>query len=359
MKFRKLLISCFFFLSFCFSGYAQADSIARTRLIIMHPTVLLIDYYSNLVKLKILPDTIEYIGVYHIAEAYDYSRVSAHADSVGLKIRLMPVKGSLSEKDVYAENGCTPMFQYLFRISSGIVFNGGPDIQPELYGAETSLMTGISDPVRHIFEMSFMFHLLGSARNPAFVPLLEQRPAYMILGICLGMQTMVAASGGTLIQDIPTEIYKKKTVEQVMKLASGKQHKNYYKVKYPLSEGVSFGTLHFLSVDPACDLWKNCHWEKQVQVYSFHHQAAGKLPPSLRPVAWSEDKKVIEAVSHKKYSNVLGIQFHPEPDFLYQPLKKTFLAGGDKMTIGRVIENDKATMRFLKEFWKEMMLRLR
>jgi hypothetical protein len=29
------------------------------------------------------------------------------------------------------------------------------------------------------------------------------------------------------------------------------------------------------------------------------------------------------------------------------------------MTIGRVIENDKATMRFLKEFWKEMMLRLR
>lgn len=356
--FRRLLLLLFLF-SVLTPSFAQSDTISRKRLIILHPTILLVDYYQNLIHLKILPDTLEYIGVYHTGELYNYSRVQSYADSVGMKLRLIPVRGDLSEKDVYAENGCTPVFQYLFRISSGIIFNGGPDIQPELYGSETSLMTGITDPVRHIFEMSFMFHLLGSTRNSAYVPLLEQRPGYMILGICLGMQTMVTATGGTLVQDIPTEIYKKKTVEQVMALHSGKQHKNYYKVKYPLSSGVSFGTLHYIQVDPSCLLWKNSRWEKQAQVYSYHHQAAGKLPPSLKPVAWSEDKKVIEAVVHQKYPNVLGIQFHPEPDFLYQPQKKTFLAEGDKMTMGRVIENDKVTLIFLKEFWREMVVRMR
>lgn len=355
---KRVLLAFFIALTVSFS-YAQSDSTAKTRLVLLHPTPLLLDYYKNLTALKLLPDTIEYLGVYHEKEAYDFSKVQHYADSIGFKIRMIPVRGHLGEKDVYTTNSCTPVFSYLFRISSGIIFNGGPDIQPELYGAETFLMTGITDPNRHLFEMSFMFHLIGSTRNPDYSPLLQQKPNYLILGICLGMQTMVAASGGTLIQDIPMEIYKKKTVEQVLSLPHGKQHKNYYKVKYPLSEGVAFGCLHTLSFSNEHAIWKSSGLTKNVQVYSYHHQSAGKLPPSLKAIAWSADKKVIEAVMHITYPNVIGIQFHPEPDFLYLPLKKTYLADGDKMTIGRIIEQDKETRLFLENFWKEISSRLK
>ena len=338
--------------------FAQQDSAVRQRLIIMHPTNLLIDYYKNLIDKKLLPDTIEYIGVYHEDEQYDFSKTEHYADSVGLHLRWIMVRGNLSEKDVYAENICTPVFKYLFNISSGIIFNGGPDIQPELYGAETSLMTSISDPERHIFEMSFIFHLLGSSRNPSYIPLLEQKPHYLILGICLGMQSIVTTLGGTLVQDIPTEIYKKKTVEQVMAMPAAKRHKNYYKVKYPLSNGVSFGTLHEITTDNSYTFFADCGWDKTVQVYSYHHQSAKKLPPGLKAVAWSVDKKVIEAVAHTKYKNVIGIQFHPEPDFLYLTLKKTYLSEGDKMTMGRLIESDKTTMKFLNGFWSGIVKKI-
>ncbi len=345
-------------LSFSY-GFSQQDAAVRKRLVILHPTSLIIDYYKNLIAQKILPDTIEYIGVYNIDESYDYSKIEKYADSLGMKIRFIPVRGSLSAKDIYTKNVCTPVFEYLFKISSGVIFNGGPDIQPELYGAETSLMTEITDPGRHFFEMSFMFHLLGSTRNPEFTPLIVQKPNYMILGICLGMQTIVTAAGGTLLQDIPTEIYKKKTVEQILMLPGDKQHKNYYKHKYPMCESVAWGSMHTLNADPEYSLWNECKLKKNVQVYSYHHQSAKKLPPSLKAVAWSADKKVIEAVAHKQYPNVLGIQFHPEPDFLYQPLKRTYLAEGDNMTIGRVMEKDKETMLFLRSFWSVIIKRLK
>lgn len=345
---------------FVFSyGFSQQDTAVRKRLVILHPTALILDYYNNLIVQKILPDTIEYIGVYNTDESYDYSKIEKYADSVGMKIRFIPVRGSLDAKDVYAKNVCTPVFEYLFKISSGVIFNGGPDIQPELYGAETSLMTEITDPGRHFFEMSFMFHLLGSTRNPEFTPLIVQKPDYMILGICLGMQTLVTVTGGTLVQDIPTEIYKKKTVEQVLSLPGDKQHKNYYKVKYPKTETVAWGSLHSLYADAEFSLWNDCKLTNHVQVYSYHHQSAKKLPPTLKAVAWSADKKVIEAVTHKQYPNVLGIQFHPEPDFLHQPLKRTYLAEGDNMTIGRLMEKDKGTMLFLRSFWSGIVKRLK
>ena len=54
-------------------------------------------------------------------------------------------------------------------------------------------------------------------------------------------------------------------------------------------------------------------------VLSGHHQALDKLGKGLKIIATSIDGKVVEAVEHEKYANVLGIQFHPDHPFLWDP----------------------------------------
>jgi hypothetical protein len=47
-------------------------------------------------------------------------------------------------------------------------------------------------------------------------------------------------------------------------------------------------------------------------VATAHHQAVGKLGASLSVTATSLDGKIVEAIEHALFANVLGIQFHPE-----------------------------------------------
>jgi hypothetical protein len=61
----------------------------------------------------------------------------------------------------------------------------------------------ITDPHRHYLELSFLFHLLGGFQDESFLPLLEERPEYPVLGICLGMQSMNVATGGDMIRIFP------------------------------------------------------------------------------------------------------------------------------------------------------------
>ncbi len=53
-------------------------------------------------------------------------------------------------------------------------------------------------------------------------------------------------------------------------------------------------------------------------VATAHHQAIAKLGAGLRVTATSLDGKIVEAVEHTRFANVLGIQFHPERHTLYR-----------------------------------------
>ena len=53
-------------------------------------------------------------------------------------------------------------------------------------------------------------------------------------------------------------------------------------------------------------------------VATAHHQAIGKLGAGLSATATSLDGKIVEAVEHARFTNVLGIQFHPERHTLYR-----------------------------------------
>ena len=72
------------------------------------------------------------------------------------------------------------------------------------YGAEGyDIVNQTTDLFRHLFEAPFLFHLTGGTRNSAFSPFLEEKSEYVVIGFCLGIQTMNVAAGGTLSRVSP------------------------------------------------------------------------------------------------------------------------------------------------------------
>ena len=85
------------------------------------------------------------------------------------QFHLQKVSGEETVAEIYNQNKWTETFKKLFDHSAGIFFFGGPDIQPEAYG-QNNLYSEVTDPNRHLFELSFLFHLLGGKQNSQFVP---------------------------------------------------------------------------------------------------------------------------------------------------------------------------------------------
>ena len=104
-----------------------------------------------------------------------------------------------------------------------------------------------------------------------------------ILGICLGMQFTNVVSGGTLIQDIPSQVGTKVA-----------HRRKYHRVKIEPASSLA----EILGADNA-------------YVYSNHHQAVKNLGKGLRIIARSDDG-VIEALERVYGGFGLFVQWHPE-----------------------------------------------
>jgi putative glutamine amidotransferase len=262
------------------------------------------------------------VGIHHAAEWDDYAdaRRYLEKDAPGW-IELREIRCELTPASVYTENDCTPVFRELFGEAAGVLFTGGPDIPPMLYGEPTLLTTVIEDPPRHLFEFSLFAHLLGTARNPELKPLLLERPTFAVLGICLGMQQMSTATGGTMVQDIPSELYRIRSYEACQEMAYEKVHRSCVRPLYPDGEvgGIAIHPVRFVGASTfAMELMPK---GGTVHVASVHHQAIEKLGQDLEAIATSLDGKVIEAIRHKTYPAVLGVQFHPEKSVLWDEEK--------------------------------------
>lgn len=349
-----------FFLTFLivlsfFTGFSQKQSpIANPTLILVHPTEYNIKMFNYLVENHIVNiENLIVIGVYHEKEGYDYSASYKYLENNNLRyFKMQRITEDIQLMDIYTQNNCSEKFKELFQKSNGILFLGGPDLPPAIYGEETSLLTEIADPFRHYFEVSFLFHLIGGDRNSALEPLLNEKPFYTVYGICLGMQTMNVAAGGTMIQDIPTEIYQANSAEKVLLLDKNNQHRNY-NTNLSIEEDLFDGSFHEIKVNNKEKLAGDYELTKNPLVFSIHHQAIEKLGKDLKVIATSVDEKIIEAISHKKFENVLGVQFHPERIYMHNPAMKYKVAPSDSLVAGHDILKNNGSYDFHLDFWKE------
>ncbi len=312
---------------------AKAEVSSEKHIVIMHPTVANLQTWLYLVSEGILPvdPGMNILGVYSKHGAYDYSLASDFIREEGLEnIRLMGIEAPFDPHFLFAANVNSGLFYRIFRMAEGILFFGGPDIPPALYDREMNLLTVVTDPHRHYLELSFLYHLLGGYQDESFVPLMEENPTLPVLGICLGMQTMNVATGGTMIQDIPSEIYGKSTVEQVLAMDRDQQHRNYY-AAYRTDPGVAARSFHRILIGDDSHM-RAVSGSSEVTPYilSSHHQALELIGKGFRVTARSTDKKVVEAIEHNRYPNVIGVQFHPEVSTLFKEESKiTFRPGGE------------------------------
>lgn len=346
---RTLIIILLFLFQVKFS-YPQKDTLT---LLLMHPTVKNVNSIAFLLDNKIIPLSIPYkiIGVYHEKSIYDYTKTINYLKKEKNKVvELYGVKKNISEDSIFTQNQLFNDFEKLFEMSDGVIFTGGPDIPPNIYKDKTLLTTLIEDPYRHYFEISFLAHLLGTSRNKKIIPLLNKKPFFTVLGICLGMQSMNVAAGGTLLQDIPSQLYNLKTINDVLTLPTEKIHDNYFEKMVPV-DGIFWGTLHPITIDNKNKLFGE--FSKPVYVVSAHHQSIQQLAESYEITAFSIDKKIPEMIIHKKFKNVIGVQFHPEVTALYttnQSLKLNFDTT-QNIIFSRDYAGEKG-MQFHYEFWK-------
>jgi len=304
--------------------------------------------------LKINRKKTEFIGIYHKGQAYDFKQSKNYLKDLKIHgFQLLEISGDLTVGDIFRENSCTDEFKKIFRHSVGIFFFGGPDIQPEIYD-EANTHSVVTDRARHIMEVSFLFHLLGSSRNPGFSPFLNENPDYMVTGFCLGLQTMNVATGGTLVQDIPFQIYGKNTPKETVTTDRNDLHRNYWQEFNDDKQFMGIN-LHPVGFTEHPFFGKKIRLSKQFhpKVYSSHHQSIENIGAGFEVTALSTDGKVIEGLAHKKYPNVFGVQFHPEVPGLYEDREEwKFEPGDDPQTYHRII--GKESVRFHKLYWKHI-----
>lgn len=330
------------------SAVAQAR---RIVLLVTHPRAAELENFEMLAGRGLLRvPGLRIIGIYSSQDWDDYKDARRYVNGrAPTWIRLKKISCELSADNVFGKNDCNPRFKKLFNESAGVVFTGGPDIPPALYGQKTLLTTVIKDPPRHWFEISFLHHLLGGRRGEKITPLLARRPAYLVLGLCLGMQSINVATGGSLVQDIPSQTYGIKTFEDGLHLPAGKLHRSLATALYPADDAV-WAVVHPIKLNSATQLAKTLlPGGGSVSVLSLHHQAIAELGSGLEVWATSEDGKVIEAIRHSVYQGVIGVQFHPEKKILFEAGR----AGNDPA--GRIaawFARDTKAQAFEQAFWK-------
>ncbi len=160
-------------------------------------------------------------------------------------------------------------------LCDGFLFSGGNDIEPIRYGEETKPNCGAIQLNRDDFEFR-MFEKMIATDKP-------------ILAICRGMQVVNVAFGGTLYQDIPSEI------------STDIQHRQT-EARYEFS--------HFVKILGDTPLAAFIG-ENSIRANSFHHQAVKDLGEGLKVMAVAEDG-IVEAIYLPSERYLFAFQWHPE-----------------------------------------------
>lgn len=154
----------------------------------------------------------------------------------------------------------------------GLIFSGGADLDPQLYGQESHPETSGVTEERDRFELA----LLEGALE-------RDMP---VLAICRGSQVLNVARGGDLVQHLPDVVGDEKHNHTPGTFADH---------DVTVEEGTRLGEL----------------LDGRAPVKSHHHQGFGRLGEGLKVSAYAEDGTV-EAVEDPDRRFALGVLWHPE-----------------------------------------------
>lgn len=184
----------------------------------------------------------------------------------------------------------------LVELIDGLLVTGSlSDVDPALFGEEPHPRLGPLHSSRTKFEIGLIRAVLRKGKP--------------VMGICGGMQTINVALGGTLVQDIPSQV------------KGALQHSQ---------RGDPAPSFHTVNVEKHT-LLHHILGKERIRVNSTHHQAVGRLARGFIRNAWSEDG-VTEGIEKTGYGFCIGVQWHPE----------------------RVVDVDENAVRIFKAFVKRV-----
>ncbi len=164
----------------------------------------------------------------------------------------------------------------------GVLFTGGLDIDPSLWDQDLHEETRLLHPRRQRFDL-LLYEQVQKHRLP-------------VMGICLGIQIINVAHGGSLHQYLPD-------------------------VNDQIDHGdEEHTTQHTVTLEPKSQIhdWLGI---EEITVPSCHQQGIDRLGKQLVAVGRSEDG-LVEVIERPKYPFLLAVQWHIERDMI-QPLSRT------------------------------------
>ena len=168
------------------------------------------------------------------------------------------------------------VMEALLEDCDGLVLQGGSDVAPPSYGESPMRPEWGGDPLRDHFEM-LAIEVAFAKRTP-------------ILGICRGLQVLNVALGGTLYQDIQT---------QVSGSLVHRDWEHYEEIE------------HEVALVP--DTWLHgLYGADTLLTNTVHHQSVKDLAPMCTVSATAPDGIVeaFECIEDDRWA--VGIQWHPE-----------------------------------------------
>jgi putative glutamine amidotransferase len=170
--------------------------------------------------------------------------------------------------------------QEIFNRLDGVFLTGGVDVDPARYGETKQPYCGALDPDRDTIEIMLLKHAMD-----------RHLP---VLAVCRGIQILNVTCGGTLYQDVASQI------------PTALKHDYFPTPANPSRKYLA----HDIAVTPGTRL-NRIFGANVVPVNSMHHQAIKDLAPGLVPNAYAPDG-IIEGVEGSNGQYVIAVQWHPE-----------------------------------------------
>jgi gamma-glutamyl-gamma-aminobutyrate hydrolase PuuD len=166
--------------------------------------------------------------------------------------------------------------RHYVRHLDGLVLQGGADVSPLTYAEAPTRPEWNGDRARDVYELELL-HEFVEAGKP-------------VLGICRGCQLINVAFGGSLYQDVATDL-----PEALVHV-----HEDYDAHR------------HSIVFPPGSSLGKLFPNQTRPIVNSIHHQAVKELGRDITIEAISDPDGVVEAIRYQRAPFVMGLQWHPE-----------------------------------------------